>query len=107
MPRCADKRAMRLLQHCAGPHDDAVEIAAAERDRRHIDHLLGAVAQHRHAHLRLLHGALDFAEAVHDDAVDVEDQIARTQQLRGRRTADQPRDAQHLPTLRAVLLHAR
>ncbi len=35
---------MRFLQHCARPHDDAVEVLAAEHDRRHLDHLLIAGA---------------------------------------------------------------
>src|SRR5690606_21108798 len=90
------QRSMRLLQHCARPYDDAIERSALELDRRHGERLLASVAQDRDAHVRLLNGALDLAEAIYDFTVDVENQIARTQDIVGRRSTDESSDAQHL-----------
>ena len=85
------KRAMRLLQHRARPHEDAIEIAAAERDGRHIDDLLLA---RRASTVRRTDGFCTARSTSRKrftiDAVDIEEQIARAQQLRRRRAADQP-----------------
>src|SRR5690606_5025520 len=97
------ERAMRSLQHRAGPYDDAVERRALQCDRGHFDRLLRPVAQDDGTHARLLNRALDLAEAIHDLPVDCEDEVSRTQDAVSRRSAHEAGDAQDLAPFRAVL----
>src|SRR5690606_24167543 len=97
---------VRLLQYGASPHYDAIEVATAEHHGRRVDDALRAITQHSQAHARLLHGSLDFAKAVHELAVDIEKQIAGTQQPVGRRAAHQARHAQNLAPFGGVLFEA-
>src|SRR5690606_34659835 len=106
-PALRRERTVRRLQHCPGPHDDAIELGAAERDGGHFDRLLLTIAQYHDLDGRLLHGALHFAESIHDLAVDRKNDIPGTQEPIRRRAAHEAGYAQHLPTVGAVLGDAR
>ncbi len=106
MPRCA------AIARCG-----ACSVAPAQISTRSMSRpfsatvfncrVFSAPSRHtRYRDSRILHRALDFAEAIHHLAVDGEQQVARLEQRGGGRTGDQPIDAEHLPVLRIVFFQA-
>jgi hypothetical protein len=97
---------MGRVQHGAGHSSMPVEVVAVQRGRPDVEHVLLAVAPHRDLYVILLHRPLDFAEPVHDGAVDREQQVALLQHDSAGVPGDRAHDAEHLAPRGTVLLDA-